>query len=175
MNRLTDKLNKQTDWPRDCARFYKVKMFVEHDTIPRKKQCLDQNLHFSRKADNFLRRCVHGYDLWQADVVDALNLCDSTEVTTIFSPLLMCWVSTHGRTSLKVKKGNKMTKVIPKIIRDNGRCRKNLHTDRKKKVYNSDVFLRNSWRSHHYNSTYFIMKASVIERFNRMLKNNMWK
>ena len=61
-----------------------------------------------------------------------------------------------------------------KIIRDDGKCLKNLQTDRGKELYNSDVqkFLKKSNIIHY--STYS-MKASVIERFNHTLKNDMWK
>jgi len=44
-----------------------------------------------------------------------------------------------------------------------------------KEFYNADVQqLVNKHGINHY-STYFVMKASVVERFNRTLKNDMWK
>ena len=64
--------------------------------------------------------------------------------------------------------------MIAKIIRDDERCPKNLQIDMGKEFYNANVqkFLKK--HINHY-STYSIMKASVVERFNRMLKNDMWK
>jgi len=38
-----------------------------------------------------------------------------------------------------LKSGNEITKAIAKIIRDDGRCPKNLYTDRGKEFYNSDA------------------------------------
>ena len=40
---------------------------------------------------------------------------------------------------LKAKSGNEATKAIAKITRDDGRYLKNLHIDRGKEFYNSDV------------------------------------
>ncbi|KYN32552.1 hypothetical protein ALC56_13033, partial [Trachymyrmex septentrionalis] len=39
----------------------------------------------------------------------------------------------------KVKNWNEVTKAIAKIIREDRRCLKNLHTDRGKEFYNSDM------------------------------------
>jgi len=51
----------------------------------------------------------------------------------------------------------------------------NLQTDRGKEFYNADVqkILKNHNVNHY--STYSTLKASVVERFNRTLKNDMWK
>jgi len=100
---------------------------------------------------------------------------DSTEVTITFSPLSMCWVSTHWTEPLIVKNGNEVTKTMAKIIRDDERCPKNLHIDRGKEFYNSDVQkLLKKCNINHY-STYSIMKASIFEWFNCTLKNDIWK
>jgi len=75
---------------------------------------------------------------------------------------------------LKAKSGNEVMKVIAKIIQDDGRYPKNLQTDRGKEFYNSDVQkLLKKCNINHY-SIFFVMKASVIEQFNCILKN-MWK
>ncbi|XP_070155197.1 tropomyosin-like [Polyergus mexicanus] len=48
-------------------------------------------------------------------------------------------------------------------------------TDKGKEFYNADM--RNFAKKHEVNhySTYSVMKASIVERFNRTLKNSMWK
>jgi len=97
-------------------------------------------------------------------------ICDSIEVTTIFSLLSTCWVSTHG--PCRLKSGNDV--AIAKIIRDDGGCLKNFQTDRGKEFFYSDVQKLLKRNITHY-STYFVMKVPVIERFNRTLKNDMWK
>jgi len=97
-------------------------------------------------------------------------ICDSIEVTTIFSLLSTCWVSTHG--PCRLKSGNDV--AIAEIIRDDGGCLKNFQTDRGKEFFYSDVQKLLKRNITHY-STYFVMKAPVIERFNRTLKNDIWK
>jgi len=71
--------------------------------------------------------------------------------------------------SLKMKSGSKMARAIAKIIRDDRRCPKNFQIDMEKKFYNANV--QNLLKKHinHY-STYSIMKASVIEWFNHILR-----
>jgi len=68
-----------------------------------------------------------------------------------------------------------MAEVIAEIIWKSKRCLKNLQIDMGKEFYNVDVqrFLKKHNINHY--STYSVMKASVFERFNRILKNNMWK
>ena len=60
-------------------------------------------------------------------------------------------------------------------IRASGRCPKNLQTDMGKEFYNADVqkILKKHDVNHY--STYLTLKASVVEQFNCMLKNDMWK
>jgi len=45
----------------------------------------------------------------------------------------------HATWAKPLKSGNEITKAIAKIIRDDGRCPKNLYTDRGKEFYNSDA------------------------------------
>jgi len=83
-------------------------------------------LHISTRK-SFPRRhvTVHAFDnLWQADVVEIL-ICDSIEITYILTVIDV--LSKHAWAEpLKAKSGNAVTKAIAKIIRDNGRCPKNL-------------------------------------------------
>jgi len=73
----------------------------------------------------------------------------------------------------KSKAENEMTEAIARTIRESGRCPKNLRTDMGKEFYNTDVQrLVKKHDINHY-STYLMLKASVVERFNRTLKNNM--
>ena len=76
---------------------------------------------------------------------------------------------------LKSKGGRETADAIAEIIRESGRCPKNLQTDMGKEFYNADVQkLVKKHDINHY-STYSVLKASIVERFNRTLKNDMWK
>lgn len=138
---------------------------------------LVEELHAPARR-NFPRRrvIVRGYDdLWQADVVEMRPYTRFNGgyhyILTIIDVL-----SKHAwAVPLKTKSGSDVTTAIAKIIRDDGRCPKNLQTDRGKEFYNGNVQkLLKKHNINHY-STYSIMKASVVERFNRTLKNDMWK
>ncbi|KAL6419026.1 hypothetical protein ACFW04_011615 [Cataglyphis niger] len=61
------------------------------------------------------------------------------------------------------------------ITRESKRCPKNLQTDKGKEFYNAEMrkFAEKHGVNHY--STYSVMKASIVERFNRTLKNSMWK
>lgn len=141
------------------------------------KQLLVDELHAPARR-NFPRRrvIVHGYDdLWQADVVEMRPYTRFNRgyhyILTVIDVL-----SKHAWTvPLKAKSGSEVAIAIAKIIRKDGRCPKNLQTDKGKEFYNASVQkLLEKHNINHY-STYSIMKASVVERFNRTLKNVMWK
>ena len=141
------------------------------------KQRLVEELHAPARK-NFPRRrvVVRGYDdLWQADVVEMrpytrFNRGYHYILTVIDVLSKYAWA-----VPLKAKSGNEVANAIAKIIRDDGRCPKNLQTDRGKEFYNSNV--QKLLKKHNINHylTYSIMKASIVERFNRTLKNGMWK
>ncbi|KAL6417433.1 hypothetical protein ACFW04_011219 [Cataglyphis niger] len=127
---------------------------------------------------NFPRRrvAVRGYDdLWQADVVEMrpyarLNKGHNYILTVIDALSKYAWA-----VPLKSKSANEITRALSKITRNSKRCPKNLQTDKGKKFYNTEMrkFAKEHGVNHY--STYSVMKASIVERFNRTLKNSMWK
>ena len=127
---------------------------------------------------NFKRRpvVVKGYDdLWQADIVEMRPYARFNTgykyILTVIDVL-----SKHAwAIPLKTKGGIEAVAAFSKIFLDHKRIPKNLQTDRGKEFYNGDFQkLVKKHNINHY-STYSIMKASVVERFNRTLKNEMWK
>ncbi|GAB1860707.1 Integrase core domain-containing protein [Camponotus japonicus] len=77
--------------------------------------------------------------------------------------------------SLKRKSGDEVARSLSGIARASGRCPKNLQTDKGREFYNAEVrgFVEKREINHY--STYSVLKASTVERFNRTLKNSMWK
>ncbi|EGI68871.1 F54H12.3-like protein, partial [Acromyrmex echinatior] len=81
---------------------------------------------------------------------------------------------------LKSKNRSDVAAALSKIFREDERYPRNLQTDQGKEFYNTikdrQIKERNftTLSINHY-STYSMMKASIVERFNRTLKNNMWK
>ncbi|KAL6421131.1 hypothetical protein ACFW04_013949 [Cataglyphis niger] len=138
---------------------------------------LVEELHAAARR-NFPRRhvIVQGYnELWQADIVEMrpysrFNRGHHYILTVIDVLSKYSWA-----IPLKSKGGSKTANAIAEIIRDSKRCPRNMQADMEKEFYNTDV--QRLIRKHNINhySMYSILKASVVERFNRTLKNNMWK
>jgi len=125
------------------------------------------------RREEIFRRCViiRGYDdLWQADIVEmrpysGYNRGHHYIFTVIDVLSKYAWV-----VSLKSKGGSEL---IVEIIRTSGRCPKNLQMYMGKEFHNVNVqkILKKHDVNHY--STYSTLKASVVERFNRTLKNDM--
>ncbi|XP_076278317.1 uncharacterized protein LOC143208119 [Lasioglossum baleicum] len=120
------------------------------------------------------RVLVHGYDdLWQADLVDMqpharINGGNKYILTVIDVLSKYAW-----GVPLKTKSGGEVAAAFRMIFRN--RCPKNLQTDQGKEFYNSEMHKLLTKRGINHYSTYSVMKASIVERFNRTLKNSMWK
>ncbi|XP_024880929.1 uncharacterized protein LOC112460478 [Temnothorax curvispinosus] len=149
---------------------------------PLKSTDADKNIEKRRLVDelraptrrNFPRRhvIVRGYDdLWQADIVE---MCPYSRFNGGYHYILtVIDVKYAWAVPLKGKGGSETADAIAEIIRRSGRCPNNLQTDMGKEFYNTDE--QRLVRKHDINhySTYSVLK--VVERFNRTLKNNMWK
>ena len=77
--------------------------------------------------------------------------------------------------SAKKKTGEDVTVAMKSVLHESGRVPKNLPIDRGKEFYNKNFqTLMTKYKINLY-STYSNLKASICERFNRTLKNEMWK
>ncbi|KAL6418571.1 hypothetical protein ACFW04_012008 [Cataglyphis niger] len=129
-----------------------------------------------RREEIFLEYIVQRYDdLWQANVVKMRPYSRFNRghhyILTVIDVLSKYALA----ISLKSKGRSKTANAIAEIIRDSKRCPRNIQTDMGKEFYNTDVqCLMRKHDINHY-SMYSVLKASVVERFNRTLKNNMWK
>jgi len=76
--------------------------------------------------------------------------------------------------ALKSKNANEVTHAMKSVL-DAGRKPKYLQTDDGKEFFNKEFQgLMKKHDINHY-STFSVLKASIVERFNRTLKNFMWK
>lgn len=141
------------------------------------KQRLVKELHTPARR-NFPRRrvIVRGYDdLWQADLVDMCGYARYNKGYNYILTVINVMSKYAWAIPLKTKNGSEVARALSKIFLENTRSPKNFQTDHGKEFYNSNVKkLMEKYNVNHY-STYSVMKASVVERFNRTLKNNMWK
>ncbi|XP_066601740.1 uncharacterized protein [Prorops nasuta] len=134
----------------------------------------NQYLHVPARR-NFPRRkvIIRGFDdLWQADLVDMRYYVDTGHhyILTVIDTL-----SKYGwAVALKTKSGKEVTTAMGKILKS-GRCPKNLQTDNGKEFYNNEFQLLMKKRGINHYYTYSMLKASIVERWNRTLKTEMWK
>lgn len=125
----------------------------------------------------FIRRrvIVHGFDdLWQADLVDMRSYSSANSGNQYILTVIDVLTKYAWAEPLKNKQSKTVAAAFNRIIK-NKRKPKNLQTDDGKEFFNSEF--RDLMKKHNINhySTWSVMKASVVERWNRTLKNAMWK
>lgn len=76
---------------------------------------------------------------------------------------------------VKNKSGIEVTNAMKSIIKSIGKPIRNLHVDNGREFFN--ISMRKMLQKYNINiySTYSTKKAAIVERFNRTLKNKMWK
>lgn len=127
---------------------------------------------------NYIRRRVFikGIDdLLQADLVEMIPYAKFNKgfrYILVVINALSKYVWTHP---VKRKTGKEVTLAMENILKQMQNIPKNLQTDNGKEFYNVDFKnLMKKYNINHY-STYSTLKASIVERVNRTLKNLMWK
>ena len=112
-------------------------------------------------------------ETWQADFVEMIPYFKTDKGFRY----LLTVIDIFSKYAWAVRVRSKNGKDIPtamKSILTQGRIPKNLHTDNCKEFYNLQFrSLMQQFNIKLY-STYSNLKASIIERFNRTLKNKMW-
>jgi len=132
-----------------------------------KKKSIEKRLEelHAPARKNFPRVIARGYYLWQADVIEMRSYTRFNKGYHYILTVINVLSKYAWAIPLKTKSGNEM--AIAKIIRNDERCPKNLQTDMGKEFYNANV--QKLFKKHDINhySTYSVMKASVVKRFNR--------
>lgn len=140
------------------------------------KRTIVNELH-SKARKNFVRRRVvmKGIDdLWQADLVEMGNYSTVNKGYKYLMTVIDTFSKYAWAEPTKTKNADDVSKAFQKILLL-GRIPKNLQTDDGKEFFNKEFKkLMDKYSINHY-STYSIMKASIVERFNRTLKELMWK
>jgi len=127
---------------------------------------------------NFARRCVKikGLDdLWQADLVEMIPYANENNgykylLTIIDTFSKFTWVE-----PLKKKESKIIVDAFKKVFSQNKRMPKNLQTDMGTEFFNKDFNKLMKQKNINHYSSFSPLKASIIERFNRTLKEHMWK
>lgn len=140
-----------------------------------KKDIVDEIHHQARRY--FPRRKVLTTgirDLYQADLVDVSQFAKENNQNKFILTMINTFSKVGYAEPLKTKSANDVTEAMQRILKKTGHFF-NLHTDLGKEFYNAKF--KALMKKHHINlySTFSIMKAMIVERFNRTLKGKMWK
>ena len=113
-------------------------------------------------------------DTWQADLVDMQLYSRENKGFRYLLTVIDVFSKFAWGIPVKSKSGADITAAMMSILTQ-GRVPKNLQVDQGSEFYNSNF--KPLMRKNKINlySSYSNLKASIIERFNRTLKNWMWK
>lgn len=142
------------------------------------REGLARELHAPARRRYSRRRVItKGLDeLWQADLVDMQPYARTNRGMRYILTVIDVYSKYAWAEGLKKKTGKEVTRAFTCILnRSRPRRPQLLQTDAGTEFYNSTL---SKWfRSHgiHHYSTFSNMKAAVVERFNRTLKERMWR
>ena len=119
---------------------------------------------------------VRGLDeTWQADLIDMQAYSRDNRGSTFLLTCIDVFSKFAWALPVKNKTGEAITAAMKSILVKSGRKPKHLVVDQGSEFYNKKFkLLMEKYKIHLY-STYSILKASIVERFNRTLKTWMWK
>ena len=141
------------------------------------KEQLADELHKSVKR-KFRQRCViaNGLDdIWSADLVDMQWSSRENKVFKYLLNVIYVFSKYAWSIPIKDKTGKSITDAFQKIVKMSGRRPKKLWVDQGTEFYNR-VF--RGWLDENDVEMYSIYnegKAVVVERFNRTMKERMWR
>lgn len=141
------------------------------------KEQVVEELHKATRK-NFRRRRVivkHSNDLIQADLVEMQPYARINKGYRYILVVINVFNKFVWAQPVKRKTSKDVTMAMKKILLTMVDVPKNLQTDLGKEFYNKEFkLLMQSFDINHY-STFSNLKASIVERVNRTLKNLMWK
>lgn len=141
-----------------------------------KQHIVDEIHRAARKT--FIRRSVvlKGIDdLWQADLIDLKRFRKINRGFTFVLIVMDCLSKFAWTVAVKTKTKSEIANAFNSIITRTQRHPVNLQTDHGNEFYNN--LFQDIVRKHNINhySTYSIMKASLVERLIRTIKNKLFK
>lgn len=114
-------------------------------------------------------------DTLQADLVEMIPYAKYNNNMKYILTVINVFSKKAYARPLKTKTGAEVSSALESIIKSLGHPIKHIQTDRGKEFYNGNVRTMLKRYHIHLYSTFSAMKAAICERFNRTLKNHMWK
>lgn len=113
------------------------------------------------------------HDLYQADLVEMIPYADENKGMKYILTMINCFTKFAFAVPLKTKTGVDTARALEPILRKNKM--KHFQTDQGKEWFNTHVKkLMVKYGINHY-ATFSDLKASIVERLNRTLKERMWR
>jgi len=114
-------------------------------------------------------------ETWQCDLVDMSAYASVNENYKFILTIIDNFSKYAFAVPLKTKSAKDVTAAMKSVFLKGRYPQKHLHVDQGKEFYNSEF--KNLMKEYNINmySTYSTLKASIVERFNRTLKNQMWE
>ncbi|KAL4113385.1 hypothetical protein QTP88_012935 [Uroleucon formosanum] len=112
-------------------------------------------------------------DLWQADLVEMIPYSKQNKGYKYILCVIDCFTKLAWALPLKSKSAKEVSSAMSKILLK--RAPKLLQLDNGKEFYNSTFDALMKKHNIHKYSTYSTMKACIVERFNRTLKEKMFR
>ena len=143
---------------------------------------MDQNilaseLHRSARRHFPTRKVLtmHINDLWQADLADMQNLSKQNGGYKYILTVIDTFSKVGYARPIKTKTAVEVNEAFLNIVGEADAAPKNLHTDEGKEFFNSLMKKTNEKYSINHYHTFTDKKASIVERWNRTLKTNLFK
>lgn len=114
-------------------------------------------------------------DTFQADLVQLTQYANENKNNNYILVVIDTFSKFAWTEPVKNKTGICVTNAMQTIFKKSGRICRKLQTDDGKEFFNKHFGkLMESYKIHHY-STFSVLKASIVERLNRILLTKLWK
>lgn len=127
---------------------------------------------------NFFRRStvMQGIDdTIQADLVEMIPYASANSGNKYILTVINIFSKKAYARAIKNKSAREVTEAMKSVLDSLNHKIKNLHVDEGNEFYNASMKHLLSSRNINLYSTFTVKKAAIVERFNRTLKNRMWK
>lgn len=114
-------------------------------------------------------------DTLQADLVEMIPYASNNKQMKYILTVINIFSKRAFARPLKNKTGKEVTQAMESILKSMDHPIRNIHVDMGNEFYNSTMKNMLKERNINLYSTFTTKKAAIVERFNRTLKNKMWK
>lgn len=141
-----------------------------------KRQIVDELHRTARRNYKQRKTNMRGiHDTLQADLIEMKPYAKVNRNKKYILTVINIFSKKAYARALKNKTGKEVTIAMESILNSLGYSIKKIHVDNGKEFYNNHMKNMLEEREIQLYSTYTTKKAAIVERFNRTLKNKIWK